>query len=239
MAQQMVNGFPRTMVLNTYSIAEAARLLSVPRTTLHDWTRPLSNGRGEWGPLVGRVPGYWALSFLSLVEGFMLSAVRAAGVAIPPVRSALESLREEIGLEYPLATRRLAADGAEILYEFGGDARTRRAVERLVEVREGRPRFRPVVDGFLQRLEYEGEHAYKMRLETPGAVVHYGIGSGRATFEARGCLVSTVLYRYDGGDTLADLVRDFGVPAEHIRAVVEQRPVWAEMRDRVMIRRDS
>ena len=237
MARQMVNGFPRMMVFNRYSIAEAARLLSVPRTTLHDWTRPLSNGRGEWGPLVRRVPGHWAMSFLSLVEGFVLSAVRAAGVAMPPVRPALEGLREEIGLEYPLATRRLAADGAEILYGFEGDARTGRAVERLVEVRGGRPRFRPVVDGFLRRLEYEGEHAVKMGLETPGAVVRHGICSGRAIFEARGCLVSSVLYLYDGGEPLAYLVRDFGVPAEHIMAVVEQRPAWAEMRDRAKIRK--
>ena len=93
------------------------------------------------------------------------------------------------------------------------------------------------MDGFLRRLEYEGEHAIKMRLETPGTAVRPGICSGRAIFEARGCLVSSVLYRYDGGDTIADLVQDFGVPAEHIMAVVEQRPAWAEMWDRVMIRR--
>ena len=237
MPRQMVNEFPRTMVLNRYSVAEAARLLGVPRTTLHDWTRPLSNGRGEWGPLLERGPGRWSLSFLSLVEGFVLSAVRAAGVAIPRVRPALEFLRGEIGLEYPLATRRLAEEGAGILHRFEGEARSA-AAGRLVEVVDGRARFRPVVDGFLRRLEYEGEYAVQMGLEIPGAVVYHGIGSGRAIFES-GCLVTSVLYRYDGGESMEDLVRDFLVPAEHIEAVADQRPAWAEMRDRCMIRKAS
>ena len=238
MPRQMVDGFPRTMVLNAYPVAEAARLLSVPRTTLHDWTRPLRNGRGEWGPLVRRGPGRWSMSFLSLVEGFVLSAVRAAGVAIPRVRPALEFLRGEIGLEYPLATRRLAEEGAGILHRFEGDARSAAAVGRLVEVAGGRARFRPVVDGMLRRLEYEGEYAVQMGLETPGAIVRHGIGSGRAIFES-GCLVTSVLYRYDGGESMEELVSDFLVPAEHIQAVAEQRPAWAEMRDRCMIREAS
>ena len=228
----MVKGFPLTTVLNRYSVAEAARLLGVPRTTLHGWTRPLSNGRGEWGPLVRRGPGRWSLSFLSLVEGFALSAVRAAGVAVSRVRPALEFLRGEIGLEYPLATRRLAEEGAGILHRFEGEARSAAAVGRLVEVVDGRPRFRPVVDAFLRRLKYEGEYAVQMGLETPGARVRHGVGSGRATFEGPGCLVTSVLNRYDGGDPMEELVSDFLVPAEHIQAVADQRPAWADIRYR-------
>ena len=233
----MVKGFPLTSVLNAYSVAEAARLLGVPRTTLHDWTRPLRNGRGEWGPLVRRGPGRWSLSFLSLVEGFVLSAVRAAGVAIPRVRPALEFLRGEIGLEYPLASRRLAEEGAGILHRFEGDARSAAAVGRLVEVAGGRARFRPVVDGMLRRLEYKREHAYQMGLEIPGVIVRPGYGIGRPIFEAGECLVTSVLNRYDDGESMEDLVRDFKVPAEHIQAVAEQRPAWAEMRDRAKIRK--
>ena len=231
----MVKGCPLTSVLNRYSVAEAARLLGVPRTTLHGWTRPLSNGRGEWGPLLERGPGRWSLSFLSLVEGFVLSAVRAAGVAIPRVRPALEFLRGEIGLEYPLATRRLAEEGAGILHRFEGEARSAAAAGRLVEVVDGRARFRPVVDGLLRRLDYAGEHAIQMDLETPGVIVRSGYGMGRPIFEASECLVTSVLNRYDGGESMEDLVRDFKVPAEYIQAVADQRPAWAEMRDRAKI----
>ena len=231
----MVKGCPLTSVLNRYSVAEAARLLDVPRTTLHDWTRPLSNGRGEWGPLVRRGPDRWSLSFLSLVEGFALSAVRAAGVAVSRVRPVLEFLRGEIGLEYPLASRRLAEEGAGILHRFEGEARDRAAVERLVEVVDGRPRFRPVVDGLLRRLDYAWEHAIQMGLETPGVIVRPWYGMGRPIFEAGECLVTSVLDRYDDGESMEDLVRDFKVPAEHIQAVADQRPAWTEIRDRTKI----
>lgn len=46
-----------------------------------------------------------------------------------------------------------------------------------------------------------------------------------------------MLYHYDGGDAVEQLVEDFRVPAEHIQAVIEQRPAWAEMSDRAKIRK--
>ena len=74
-----------------------------------------------------------------------------------------------------------------------------------------------------------------MDLETPGVIVRSGYGMGRPIFEASECLVTSVLNRYDGGESMEDLVRDFKVPAEHIQAVADQRPAWAEMRDRAKI----
>lgn len=236
-AQPLDNGFHPMMTLHTYSIAEAARLISVPRTTLHDWTQPRSDARGEWGPLVERVPGQRALSFVSLAEAFVLAAVRAAGVSPQIIRPAVEKLREEIGLEYALASRRMFTDGAELLHEFAGDSRIRRAVGRLTAVRNGRCAFRPVAAGYLRRLVYEGGRVSKIRLETPGAAIIPGVGSGRPVFEAASCLVEVVLYHYDGGDAVEQLVEDFRVPAECIQAVIEQRPAWAEMSDRAKIRK--
>lgn len=237
MAQPSDNGFHPKMTRHTYSIAEAARLISVPRTTLHGWTQPRSDARGEWGPLIERVPGQRALSFVSLAEAFVLSAARAAGVSPQIIRPAVENLREEIGVEYALASRRMFTDGAELLYAYGGDSRIREAVGRLVAVRDGQSAFLPVVAGYLRRLIYDRDRVSKIRLETPGAVIIPGVGSGRPVFETASCLVEVVLYHYDGGDTVEQLVEDFRVPAEHIQAVIEQRPAWAEMSDRAKIRK--
>ena len=209
----------------TYSIAEAARLIVMPATTLNSWTRQKGSK-----PLVKRFPGRRALSFRSLAEGFVLSAVRKARVPMQRIRPALVALAEEIGVEQALASRRLYTDGAEILYEFPGREYDGEAVDRLVVVRNGQCMFREAVQAYLKRIVYDTEGGYvsEIRLDREGVVVNPGYGCGRPTFSACGALVESVLRRLDGGDPVKELEEDFGIPADVIKGVAQPpRPEWA------------
>jgi len=56
--------------------------------------------------------------FIGLAEGYVLAALRKAGVSLQRIRPALNHLQRELGLEHALASRRLYTDGAEVLYDY-------------------------------------------------------------------------------------------------------------------------
>ena len=209
----------------TYSIAEAARLIGAPASTLSSWTRQKSTR-----PLVRRFPGRRALSFRSLAEAFVVSAVRKEGVPMQRIRPALAELAKQIGMEQALASKRLYTDGAEILYDFLGRGYDGEAVNRLVVVRSGRCMFRETVQACLKRIVYGGAGGYasEIRLDREGVVINPGYGCGRPTFSSCGALVESVLRRLDGGDPMEELEDDFGIPADAIKgAAAHPRPAWA------------
>jgi hypothetical protein len=98
-----------------YTLAEAARSLGVPPTTLARW------GKGYVVHVAGRKPvtgdpivtmfpnerGRPVVPFVGLAEAMILAAIRGVGVPLQRVRPALDVLQSEIGLDHALASRRL------------------------------------------------------------------------------------------------------------------------------------
>jgi hypothetical protein len=110
-------------VVPLYSAAEAARHLDVPVSTFRTWARGYRNvpkGRPAvvGDPIVTTVPidSGASIPFIGLAEGYVLAAVRRAGVPLQRIRPALDRLRNELGIEHVLASRKLYTDGAEVLY---------------------------------------------------------------------------------------------------------------------------
>jgi len=109
-----------------YKVAEAARYLNVPASTLATWAkgyRRRSAGRPDLtGARVlttvrahGRGP---VIPFVGLAEGLVLTAMRSAGGPLQRIRPALTRLDEELGLQHALASGRLYTDGGEVLYDY-------------------------------------------------------------------------------------------------------------------------
>jgi hypothetical protein len=140
-----------------YTVAEAARYLDVPASTLTSWAKGYPRA-GKGGPEVtgspvpttvkssGRGP---VIPFVGLAEGLVLTAMRRAGVPLQRIRPALARLDEELGLQHALASRRLYTDGAEVLYDYAEtseDEEAARAARELVVVRSDQRVFNEVVD---------------------------------------------------------------------------------------------
>ncbi|MBV9140090.1 MAG: hypothetical protein JO115_04105 [Pseudonocardiales bacterium] len=113
-------------VVPLYSAAEAARHLDVPVSTFRAWARGYRNvptGRPPvvGDPIVTTVPldSGASIPFIGLAEGYVLAAVRRAGVPLQRIRPALDRLHDELGIEHMLASRTLYTDGAEVLYDYG------------------------------------------------------------------------------------------------------------------------
>src|SRR5574341_1409658 len=92
-----------------YSIAEAAGYLRIPKTTLRAWLLGQTGFRAviDIADRRGR-----QMSFINLVEAFVLSGIRRQhGVTLPKVRKAVDYLRRTFKAARPLADEQFATDG--------------------------------------------------------------------------------------------------------------------------------
>lgn len=161
-----------------YSGAEAARYLGVPESTFRGWgrgyVRRLPSGvESVAAPVVTFAPAADAadaanaaavVPFVGLAEGLVLAAFRRAGVPLQRIRPALQKIEAELGIEHPLASRRLATDGAEVLFDFAaeiGSGAGGRNVRDLVVVRHGQRVFADVATHTCNALSMR-------RMATPG-----------------------------------------------------------------------
>lgn len=196
-----------------YSQADVARMIVAPRSTVHDWASGYVSTSGAFQPsvLTGVKPGRGnTVSFLALSEAYVLNAFRRAGLPLQRIRPAVDKLREHVGLEYALASKRLATDGAEVLLESAdpGD-------RRLVVVRNGQAVFREVVEDYLRFITF-GQNGLAARLQLPqftdtDVSVTPTINGGRPTIVDRGIAIDDVLGRVRAGEPLNDVAHDFGL----------------------------
>src|SRR5262245_55158918 len=88
-----------------YTEAEAARLLGVPRSTLHYWLEGLTRKGVVYAPIIrpartDRRTVTWA----EFIEAGWLSIYRRRKqVPMDEIRAFIRNLREEVGVSYPLA----------------------------------------------------------------------------------------------------------------------------------------
>lgn len=215
-----------------YTIAEAARIVDVPASTLATWAqgyvrrfpdRPDVHG----DPIVSYVAPTRdhgpAIPFVGLAESLVLAAVRRSGVPMQRIRPAIRALQQEIGVDHALASKRLFSDGAEVLFDYGERqpaTEEGRAALQLVVVRSGQRVFVDVIADYLRRIEYAPDgYASLVRLpayQTARIVADPRRAFGAPIFERGGARLDDVLERFWAGESLDDLVGEFGVPRTHL-----------------------
>ena len=219
-----------------YTVAEAARIVDVPHSTLATWAkgyvrRPAGRAEVRGAPVVTFVPPDRSrepsIPFVGLAETLVLAAVRRSGVPMQRVRPALLTLQDELGLDHALASRKLYTDGAELLFDYGErrrDTPEGRSVLNLVVVRSGQRVFTEVIEAYLRRIDY-AKDGYPRLIHVPAyehaeVVVDPARAFGAPVFERGGARVEDVLGRFWAGESLDELSDEFGVPADHLEDVV-------------------
>jgi uncharacterized protein (DUF433 family) len=218
-----------------YTVAEAARYLDVPTSTLATWAkgyRRRSAGRAHvtGAPVLTTVPAHGrgaVIPFVGLAEGLVLTAMRSAGVPLQRIRPALTRLDEELGLKHALASRRLYTDGAEVLYDYaerGEDENAARAARELVVVRSDQRVFNEVVDSYLRRLDFADDgYARLIRLpayEVAEVLVDPNRGFGQPIFARGGARLEDALALFRAGEPLDVVADEYGVPRTELEDAV-------------------
>ncbi len=219
-----------------YTIADAARIVDVPASTLATWAkgylrrfdgRPDVTGEAVITCIEPRQARDPSIPFVGLAEALVLAAVRRSGVPMQRIRPALAVLEREIGVAHALAAQKLYSDGAELLFDYGtsqGGTDAGRVALELVVVRSGQRVFADAIDSYLQKIEYASD-GYAARIHLPAyeiadVIADPARGFGAPIFDHGGAKVGDVLDRFWGGESLDEVSEEFGVPPADLEDVV-------------------
>jgi uncharacterized protein (DUF433 family) len=198
-----------------YTLAQSSEYLGVPYTTLRSWARGKS-------ALITCLPkeGHQAtIPFIGFAEAFVLAAVKRAGVPVHRIRPGVEAVKQELGIEHALASRRLYTDGAEIL--------VKPATEESEDLEVARTRQQQLTDTVKSQLELitYGADDYATRLQLPTyagttVVADPTVAFGYPLIETADARVKDVVDRFVAGESISDIAYDFSLPAEEVEAVI-------------------
>jgi uncharacterized protein (DUF433 family) len=204
-----------------YSLAETGLLAGVPRSTLRSWVlgRPFPSGNGQrWSQPVIRLPKGQKqfLSFTNLVEVHVLAAMRRKhALGLDAIRRAVRYVHDELAVEHPLAHEQFKTNGVDLFVERLGT---------IINVtREGQLGMRAILVGSLDRVEYDRRgRAIRLfpLLRRPDAprtiVIDPRRAFGRPVLAGTSVPAADVRARFDAGDGVNDLARDYEVAPELI-----------------------
>ena len=207
-----------------YAISEAAEYLRLPKSTLRAWVLGQRYGKTArfFKPVIAIADSEdRKLSFINLVEAFVLAGIRREhNVPLPTVRKAVDYLHRTFKTRRPLAEEQFETDGVDLFVEkFGA----------LVGAsQEGQLQIKEIIRERLKRVVRDPAGVpQKIVLFPPQAASRGGsivldprFSFGRPILDGYGLRTAIVAERFQAGDRIEELARDYGVPADAIENAI-------------------
>jgi len=215
------SGIPDRRYLPAYSVAEGAHYLGLPTATLRAWA--LGQRQGDKPPFkaILRLPdaGTPILSFVNLVEGHVLSALRREHeVPLQTIRKALHYLHQKYPSPHPLADHAFETDGVDLFVERYG---------QLLQITgEGQMVMKKMLEAHLERISRDASGVpiklypftrWRGDANEPKAVeIDPRLSFGRPVLVGTGIPTAVIAERYKAGETMAELAEDYHRTSEEI-----------------------
>jgi uncharacterized protein (DUF433 family) len=210
-----------------YSIGDAAVYLRLPPSTLRAWTM----GQRYW---VGEVGKFFRpvieiadrrnrqLSFINLVEAFVLAGIRREHeVPLPKVRNAVDYLRRVFRTRRPLAEEQFQTDGVDLFVEKMGAL--------IGASQEGQIQMREILLNRLQRVRRDPKGIPEKivlfptsagKNESADVIIDPRLSFGRPVLDRLGVRTAILAERFDAGDDIEVLARDYSIPLEAVQNAI-------------------
>jgi uncharacterized protein (DUF433 family) len=210
-----------------YGIPEAAGYLRLPVSTLRAW---LLGQRYR----VGDQPKFFKpvidiadrkerqLSFINLVEAFVLAGIRREHeIPLPKVRKAVDYLRRTFNTTRPLAHEQLETDGIDLFVEKMGSL--------IGATQEGQIQMRDIIRDRLERVHRDPKGvpekivlfpARREKTESADVVIDPRLSFGRPVLDRFGVRTAILAERFDAGDDIDVLAREYSAPPEAIQNAI-------------------
>jgi uncharacterized protein (DUF433 family) len=207
-----------------YRFSDAASYLEIPVTTLRAWSRGMNYAnkdgtKGYFKPVFSLPdPDQPLLSYLNLVEAFVLSSLRRKHlIDLYKIRVAIESLQKRFNSAHPLAEHQFQTDGVDIFVEEYG---------QLINVGQGgQLTMREVLETYLTRVEHDpagrAARLYPfIRLtgtdQPKNVVINPYVSFGKPVIAGTGLPTRVVAERFKAGDSIPEIAANYGRKEEEI-----------------------
>ena len=213
---------PLEMPLYTY--ADASRYLAIPSSTVTYWVKggPTTGKEGKrafYKPVLPAHPES-GLSFFNLVELHTLKALRRVHeVSLKNIRSALVYAEQTLGIDRLLLSEALSTHGGEVFIQY---------LEETINLsRGGQMAIQGILERYLRRVERD-DKLIPIKLypdfegigEKRPVVINPRVSFGKPTVAGTGIHTAVIAHRIDAGESVEDLVQDYGISAHLIEEVV-------------------
>ena len=213
--------------LPAYSIAEAAGYLRVPVSTLRSWLLGQSYHVGDqpkfFKPVIDIADRKERqLSFINLVEAFVLAGIRREHeIPLPKVRKAVDYLRRTFSTKRPLADEQFETDGIDLFVEKMGSL--------IGATQEGQIQMRDIIRARLERVRRDPKGVpekivlFPARSGSTGSgdvVIDPRLSFGRPVLDRLGVRTAILAERFDAGDNIEVLAREYEAPPEAIENAI-------------------
>lgn len=221
---------PRARLLDVpaYTVADAARYLQIPTTTLRSWVKgrsyPLKPERSGFFEAIIQLPDgeEKLLSFTNLVEAHVLDAIkREHRVQLQKIRDAVRYMQNRMNVGHPLAFQTMVVGGADLFVQ--------RYSELINVSRDGQLAMGAILDAYLRRVDWDETglairlypFTRKRELDEPRVVViDPEVSFGKPVLVGTGIPTSTVAERYKAGESVDDLAEDYDLEQAKIEEAI-------------------
>jgi uncharacterized protein (DUF433 family) len=213
--------------LPAYTIAEAAGYLRLPISTLRSWllgqTYRLGDEPKFFKPVIEIADRKERqLSFINLVEAFVLAGIRREHeIPLPKVRKAVDYLRRTFNSTRPLSDEQFETDGVDLFVEKMGSL--------IGATQEGQIQMRDIIRDRLERVRRDPKGVpqkivlFPARSGAKGSadvVIDPRLSFGRPILDRLGVRTSILAERFDAGDSIEVLAREYEAPPEAIQNAI-------------------
>jgi len=200
------------------TVRDVAEIVGMPVETVKTWAGQRHSRRQMFSRTPQGRRGWPSVPLVGLVEANTLRTLRDM-LAPSEVEAAATWIRQRYAEPYALANRRLVTDGAYAYIQENPS--------ELYRVKTRQHAFVEVLDAHLKPLIFEDDDypvAYKVRI--PGVVIDPRFNAGRMTFARNRVPVFAVLGSLQGGDSVDEVMEQYGLTLQEVAAVDEHRE-WA------------
>ena len=205
-----------------YSLPEAARLTRLKAQRVREWfgsrekdaTRK-SVFRSDYRP----IDGDNAISFLDLIDLFVVGQLRNHGVALQSLRKVYSQLKKDLNTPHPFCRQEVLTDGKNV-FTLGLDDQNR---SEMIEVLTQQRVFAEILLPFLKRIDYDDATRLARRwCIADRVVIDPSICFGKPIVSEVGMATSILATAYDANGKNAEVVAGwYDIHAKHVIAAVD------------------
>ena len=208
-----------------YPVAEAARLLRVPQSTLRWWLEGRAVRGKQYPPVIREeATGSGLVTWGEFVEAGYLKEYRSRSVPLPELRRFIDELRRELHVRYPLAhLQPYVSAHRRLVLALQKTAGLPPKFGIVLEVTSGQLLLGRAAESFIEHVEFSEEGDNSAVRVFPAGKESPVVIDPRRSFGApsiRGIRTEALAELIDAGEPPEGVAEDFDLPVELVKAAV-------------------